>query len=67
VNDALSRAFEAGGDLETETILSVLKGRQPISVQRKADIDKMRNWGKDTAMPASRKAAKGSDERKLEF
>jgi len=66
-NEAMSRAFEASGDLETETILSVLKGRQPISVQRKADIDKMRDWGKNTAMPASRKAAKGSDERKLEF
>ena len=67
VNEALSQAFEADRDIDTGTIISVLKGRKPISVQRKADIDKMQNWGKDTAIPASKILASGPNGRQMEF
>lgn len=67
VNEALSRAFERDKEIETDTIIEVLKERKPLSVQRKADIDKMRNWGKDTAIPASKTVEGGSNERQMEF
>ena len=67
INEALKRCFKAGTELSTEAIVSVLAGRQSLSVQRRADIEKMRTWGKDTAVPASRAEAKRENRRELEF
>lgn len=68
VSEALSQAFEQDEELTTAHIQRVLASRQPISVQRKADIDRMRNWGKDTAMPASKVVSTTAGKvRKVEF
>ncbi len=57
VGEALIRAFEAGHDVDDQTILGVLRERIPLSVQRREDIEKMRRWGKEFAVPASTPAA----------
>jgi SpoVK/Ycf46/Vps4 family AAA+-type ATPase len=57
VSEALVRAFEAGRELNWNDIADVLKERIPLSVQRREDIEKMRKWGKDFAIPASTVAA----------
>lgn len=57
ISEALIRAFEAGKDIDTAQIIEVLKGRVPLSVQRREDIEKMRRWGRDFAISASSKAA----------
>lgn len=67
INDALGYAFERDEDLTTEGILNVLKNRVPLSVQRKADIERMRSWGKDMAIPASNQVENGNKDRHLEF
>jgi hypothetical protein len=67
-SEALSQAFEADREIATDDIISVLGSRQPISVQRKSDIERMRAWGKDTAMPASKVVrAVAGQVRKMEF
>jgi SpoVK/Ycf46/Vps4 family AAA+-type ATPase len=53
ISEAMIRAFEAGKDIDTVSIIEVLKGRIPLSVQRREDIEKMRRWGRDFAVSAS--------------
>lgn len=57
IGESLIRAFEADKDIDTLVITSILKERIPLSVQRREDIEKMRKWGKDFAIPASTVAA----------
>lgn len=55
LNEALTRTFEEGTQLQVASILLVLKERQPMSVQRKADIEAMRSWGREKALLANRR------------
>lgn len=67
VSEALSRAFEAGKDIDTTILEEVLAGRKPLSVQRREDIEKMRKWGKELALPASKAVARKDEGRMVEL
>jgi SpoVK/Ycf46/Vps4 family AAA+-type ATPase len=62
IAEALVRSFEAGHELDTETIIGVLKERLPLSVMRREDTERARKWGKEYAIPASKSVVRTQDE-----
>jgi SpoVK/Ycf46/Vps4 family AAA+-type ATPase len=61
VNEALFVAYEDGArDLRASDLTLIAKGTRPLSVSRKSEIDSMRTWAKDNAIPASDRVAKAA-------
>lgn len=56
VNEALFAAYADGERaLRISDLLTVASGMRPLSVTRKAQIDAMRKWASENAIPASRR------------
>jgi AAA+ superfamily predicted ATPase len=57
VQESLSIAFDEGTELSTEIILNQITRITPISVQKKQEIDRMREWSAKNAELANEKPA----------
>ena len=49
----LYSAFTAKSELSTEIIVNELTQTRPLSVTRREDIDRLRAWAADRAVPAN--------------
>ncbi|MEM7808884.1 MAG: AAA family ATPase [Planctomycetota bacterium] len=49
---ALYRAFDAGGDITTDTVERALQESPPLSVTRREQIQELRHWAQDRCVPA---------------
>lgn len=56
VTAALQAAFYEGGDLEMTHLLAAARTITPISKQKEEEINRLRDWAKINAVPASRAA-----------
>ncbi len=59
VQSALYAAYSSKQALSTETFLDVLAHTIPLSVTRSEEINEMREWAKQRAVPASAASARG--------
>ncbi|MBI4029140.1 MAG: AAA family ATPase [Candidatus Blackburnbacteria bacterium] len=54
IKEGLIDAFSEGSELSTEHILKQIKAITPVSKQRPEEINGMRQWAKENALPASK-------------
>lgn len=66
VISALFRAFSAGKDIDTPTLLEIIKETVPLSVTMQETIEAMRAWGRIHAKPASVNEDEEKPEKKAE-
>jgi len=66
VISALFRAFSAGKDIDTSTLLEIIKETIPLSVTMQETIEAMRAWGRIHAKPASVNEEEEKPEKKAE-
>ncbi|MCB9603266.1 MAG: AAA family ATPase [Sandaracinus sp.] len=52
VVSALYSAFEAGGDIDTEAVLVEVRATHPLSETMREQLQKIRSWAHDRAVPA---------------
>jgi SpoVK/Ycf46/Vps4 family AAA+-type ATPase len=50
---AMFDVFDKGGDLTTESLLASIQSTVPLSRTMKEEIDRLRDWARDRARPAS--------------
>jgi len=53
IKEALANAFDEGEELTTDHLLKEIKLVTPMAVQKKDEIERMREWSKINAIPAS--------------
>ncbi len=54
IKSALHTAFDQGGSLETEHLLTAMDSTSPISVTMKEKIESLRTWARGRCKPAGR-------------
>jgi SpoVK/Ycf46/Vps4 family AAA+-type ATPase len=59
VQTALYAAFSSKQSVSTQSLLDALKATVPLSVTRSEEIDELRAWARQRAVPASVADAKG--------
>lgn len=54
VQDAMNNAFYSDSELTNELVLKSIKTIVPLSKKRKAELEKIRKWGKENALSANK-------------